>query len=99
MNLVPGTQQYVGDSDLAVGTAGKPTRIYSVEVISTTTAATVQLFNGTDNTAANKYAQVDGVISKSVVVNYAGGKRFPNGCFIDTGAYVTYMTVVFSQEY
>ena len=99
MNLLPGTQQYAGDSDLAVGVAGKPTRVYSVEVISGGTAALVQLFNGTDNTAGNKYAQIDGTISKSAMVNFAGGKRFPNGCFIDTGANVTYMTVVFSQEF
>jgi hypothetical protein len=99
MNLIPGTQQYVGDADLAVGVAGKPTRIYSVEVISTTTAATVKLFNGIDNTSTTQYAQVDGVISKSVVKNFSGGMRFPSGCFIDTGAYVTYMTVVFSQEF
>ena len=99
MNLVPGTQQYVGDSDLAVGVAGKPTRIFSIEVISTTTAATVKLFNGTDNTAGNLYAQVDGTISKSVNINFIGGKRFPNGCFIDTSAYLTYGTVVFTQEF
>ena len=99
MNLIPGTQQYVGDADLAVGVSGKPTRIYSIEVISSAGAATVKLFNGTDNTAGNQYGQVDGTASKSVVVNYAEGKRFPAGCFIDTGANPTYITVVFTQEF
>ena len=99
MNLLPGTQQYVGDADLAVGTSGKPIRVFSVECVSKAGAATVKLFNGTDNTAGNQYGQLDGVANQSVVVNYSGGKRFPNGCFIDTGANNNYMSVVFTEEF
>ena len=99
MNILPGTQQYIGDSDLAVGQSGKPVRIFSIEVISGAGAATVKLFNGTDNTAATQYGQVDGTANKSVVVNYFEGKRFPLGCFIDTGANPTYITVSFTQEF
>lgn len=99
MNLIPGTQQYAGDSDLAVGQSGKPTRVYSIEAISGGTACTIQLFNGIDNTSTKQFAQLDGVINKSVVINYSEGKLFPAGCFVDTGANMTYMTVVFSQEF
>jgi hypothetical protein len=98
MNLLPGVQRYVGDADLALGIAGKPVRIFSIECISTGTAATLKLFNGTDNTAGNQYGQVDGTISKSVVVNYEGGKLFPNGCFIDTGANNAFTMVTFTHE-
>lgn len=99
MNLVPGTQQYVGDADLAVGQSGKPVRIFSIECVSAAGAATLGLFNGTDNTAGNKYGQVDGTASKSVVVNYFAGKRFPGGCFIDTGPNNAYTTICFTQEF
>ncbi len=99
MNLLPGTQQYVGDADAVVGVSGKPKRIFSVEVISSSSAATVKLFNGTDNTAGNQYAQVDGIANQSVIINYAGGKRFPAGCFVDTGANNAYSTVVYTEEF
>jgi hypothetical protein len=99
MNLLPGTQQYVGDNELAVGTSGKPIRVFSVELISGATASTIQLFNGTTDTAANLYAQVDGIANQSVVINYAGGKRFPNGCFLDTDTNTAYATVVYTEEF
>ena len=99
MNLLPGTQQYTGDADLAVGTSGKPIRVFSIECISSSTAATIKLFNGTTNTAGLQYAQVDGVASQSVVINYAGGKRFPAGCFLDTGANNAFTTVVYTEEF
>ena len=94
-----GTQQYAGNNPLAVGRAGIPVRIYSVELISGGSASTVKLFNGTDNTAGTQYGQVDGVASKSVVVNYEFGKRFPAGCYLGTDANTGYVSVSYSQEF
>ena len=98
MNLLPGTQQYVGDADLAVGTSGHPIRIFSVECISGGTASTLLLFNGTAIVAGNRFAQVDGIANQSVLVNYAGGKLFPAGCFLQTDANSAYVTVVYTEE-
>jgi len=99
MNLLPGTQQIVGDGDIAIGTSGHPIRIFSVEAISGGTATTLLLFNDTAIVAGSRYAQVDGIANKSVVINYAGGKRFPAGCFLQTDANSAYTTVVFTEEF
>jgi hypothetical protein len=98
MNLLPGTQQFAGNNPLALGVSGLPVRVYSVELISGATASTIKLFNGVDTTAATQYGQVDGIASQSVLVNYAGGKRFPAGCYIGTDANNAYTTVVFTTE-
>ena len=99
MNLLPGTQQYIGDADLAVGTSGKPIRVFSVELISGGTASTVILHNGVAIVADDNFGQVDGIANKSVVINYAGGKRFPAGCFLQTDANTAYATVVYTEEF
>jgi hypothetical protein len=99
MNLLSGTQQIVGDGDIAIGTSGKPIRVFSVEAISGGTGTTLLLFNGTAIVAGSRYAQVDGIANKSVVINYASGKRFPDGCFLQTDANSAYVTVVFTEEF
>ena len=101
MNLLPGTQQIVGDGDIALvtSTAGTPVRVYSIEVISGGTASTVILHNGVAIVANDNYAQVDGIANKSVVINYAGGKRFPNGCFVQTDANSAFVTVCYTGEF
>jgi len=99
MNLLPGTQQIVGDGDIAIGVAGKPVRIFNIELVSGGTASTVILHNGSAIVANDNYGQVDGVISKSVVINYEGGKRFPAGCFLQTDANSAFTTVTFTQEF
>ena len=98
MNLLPGTQQIVGDGDIAIGQSGKPVRVFSIELISGATASTVLTFNGIAIVAANQYGQVDGLASKSVVINYAGGRRFPAGCFLQTDANSAFTIVTFTQE-
>ena len=99
MNLLPGTQQIVGDGDIAIGTSGKPVRIFSVELISGGTASTVILHNGVAIVSNDNYGQVDGIASQSVIVNYAGGKRFPAGCFLQTDANTAFVTVVYTEEF
>jgi hypothetical protein len=98
MNLLPGTQQIVGDGDIAIGGSGKPVRIFSIEVISGGTASTVLLFNGTSIVAGNQFGQIDGTASKSALVNYAGGKLFSSGCFLQTDANSAFTTVVYTME-
>lgn len=98
MNLLPGTQYIEGNGDIAIGTAGKPIRIFSVEGISGGTATTLKLFNGTD-TSGQQYAQLDGIANESIIINYAGGKRFPAGCFLQTDANSAYTTVVYTEEF
>ena len=99
MNLVYGTQVFVGNNPLAIGTAGKPIRVFSVELISDGTASAVILYNGTAATAGNTYAQVNGTASKSAINNYLVGKRFPNGCYLGTDAHTVFATVVFTEEH
>ena len=99
MNTLNGTQQFAGNNPLAVGTAGKPIRVFSVEVISGGTLSTVKLYNGTSAVAGNQYAQVGGVANKSVKVDYWMGKCFPNGCFLSTDANTAYATVVFTEDF
>ena len=97
MNLIPGTQYFAANGDLAVGTSGKPIRIFSIELISGATASTLKVYNSTAATN-NQYAQVDGVASQSVVIGYAGGKRFPAGAFVDMDANGS-ATVVYTEEF
>ena len=99
MNLLPGTQQFAGNNPLAVGVSGQPVRVYSVELISGATASTVTLYNGTSAVVGNTYAQIDGTASKSTLINYAGGKRFPAGCYLGTDANTGYITVVYTMEF
>ena len=96
MNLLPGTIQYTSDG--VVGTSGKPIRIFSVVVHSAGAGASTPVFcNGTDNTTA--WFRVDGIADQDVIVNFAGGIRFPNGCYIDTDGNLEYATVTFTQEF
>ena len=100
MNLLPGTKQIVGDGDIALATsvAGTPVRVFNIEVISGGTASTVILHNGVAIVTSDNYGQVDGIANKSVVINYAGGKLFPNGCFVQTDANSAFVTVTYSAE-
>lgn len=96
MNLVPGTQRVT--ADIAIGTSGKPIRVFCVNLISTTTASTITFYNGI-SAAGTAFEQIDGIASQSLTKNYAGGLRFPSGCFVDVDANISYMTVVYSEEF
>lgn len=92
---LPGPQQVTADS--VVGKSGKPTRVWSVGLISTGTASTLILRNGT-STAGTAWEQIDGVASQSVTKNWAGGILFPNGCFADADGNISYATINFTTE-
>lgn len=91
----PGPQRVT--ADLAVGTSGKPVRVFSVNLVSGGSASTLILRNGT-SASGTTWDQIDGTASMSVTKNYAGGLLFPSGCFADVDANISYATVSFTQE-
>lgn len=95
MNLLPGTQRVT--ADIAVGSSGMATRVYSVNLISGGTASTLTLRNGT-SASGTTWEQIDGTASQSVTKNYAGGLLFPAGCFADVDANISYATIVCSSD-
>ena len=96
MNLVPGTIRYTGDS--AVGTSGKPIRVFSIHLVSGASASTTTLKNGT-GTGDTAWVQVDGLANAGVTLNFAGGVRFPLGCYLDADANISFATVTFTEEF
>lgn len=93
--MLIGTQVLTEDG--AVGTSGKPIRVYWIHLVSGATASTTTFKNGT-TTSGTAYIQVDGLVSKGVTLNFAGGVLFPAGCFMDTDANISYCTVGFTKE-
>ena len=98
MNLLPGLQSITTNTQVAVGTAGKPIRVFNIELISSATASALKLYAGT-TTGGSLYTQVDGIASSSVLYNYAGGKRFATGCFALSDAAITSATITFTEEF
>ena len=96
MNLVIDTVRLAADG--VVGQSGKPTRVYWIHLISGGTASTTSLKNGT-STAGTAYCQVNGKANEGVLLNFAGGMRFPGGCFLDTDANISYATVGCTTEF
>lgn len=94
---MPGRQTISNQTDAAIGTSGKPIRVYDAYVVSGGTAATVKLFNGTA-ASGNDYIQIDGVISKSVGISSTNGILFPAGCFADVDANTVNLVVSFVKE-
>ena len=96
MNLVPGSTRLTADG--LVGSSGNPIRVFSIHLISGATASTTTFNNGTlvGDTA---YAQVDGIASKSVTLNFAGGLRFPAGCYMNTDANISYCVITYTEEF
>ena len=96
MNLVIGNTRITADK--VVGTSGKPIRVYWVHLISGASASTLILKNGT-STGGTAYIQVDGSATSGVLLNFAGGCRFPDGCFADVDANISYAMVGYTEEF
>lgn len=74
------------DGDQALGPSGKPIRVYDAILISGSTASTVKLIHGTNNSGTTQqFLQLDGVVNKSSLlqISSSNGVLFPNGCFVD----------------
>ena len=95
MNLVPGNTRLTADG--LVGTSGKPIRIFIIHLLSGATASTTTFKNGT-STGGTAYVQVDGVSSQGVTLNFAGGVRFPDGCYMDTDANISHALITYTEE-
>lgn len=94
MNLLPGPQRVT--SDAQVGTAGKPIRVFYVELVSSSTASTLSLEAGSGSGSA--WSQIDGVASQSVSRSYPGGLLFPSGCYAECDANISYATIIYTEE-
>lgn len=91
-----GTQYITNQTDVAIGTSGKPIRVFDINVVSGGTAAVVKLYNGTS--ATGSFIQINGTINIGVSVNSLAGFLFPLGCFADVDANTTSLAVNFAQE-
>ena len=98
MNLLPGTQYVTMNTTL--GTQGDIVRIFSIEVISgDTSGGILKLYNGISSSGTNKYIQVDGATSRAVDKSFAGGIRFPSGCWIAVDTMTVSATIVYTEEF
>lgn len=68
-------------ADGNLSTAGKPVRVFSLTVVSATTAG-VQLFSGTAATGIPRVS-IDGVAYRSNTCNFQDGLLFPDGCYVN----------------
>ncbi len=96
MNLMIGNTRLTADG--VVGTSGKPIQVYWIHLVSGATASTTSLNNGTA-AGDTAFIQVDGVANQGVTVNFAGGVRFPAGCFMNTDANISYCTIGYSEVF
>ncbi len=94
---VVGTQCFTDATDVAIGMAGKPVRVFSLSVTSDGTAGVCILRNGT-STGGTPFTQLDGTISKTVIQNWNEGLLFPAGCFADVDSHCVVVTVGYAQE-
>ena len=96
MNLVPGNQLVTENG--VVGTSGNPIRVFSIHILSGASAGVVQLRNGTADTDTI-YVQETGIANTGATFNYAGGIRFPAGCFLDEATAPTSTLVNYTEEF
>jgi len=85
-------------ADSAIGTSGKPIRLFAVNMLSGGTAGQLVLRNGTTASAAIWVREV-GTVSTGKTVTYGTyGILFPAGCFYDDDSNFTGVTFQFIEE-
>ena len=85
-------------ADASIGTAGKPIRLFAVNMLSGGTAGILVLRNGTAAGDA-VWVQETGVINTGKTVTYGvHGILFPNGCWYDDDSNFTSVTFEYSEE-
>lgn len=88
----------VATTDQAVGTSGKPTRVFQITVLSDGTAGVSLLRNGT-STSGTIYVNPTNVVNKSATVSFGEeGILFPGGCFADVDAHCIATLITYRQE-
>lgn len=84
--------------DGAVGTSGKPIRVFSATQLSGGTAGILVLRNGTSDSATIYVQKTAPVVSNTDTVNFEGGLLFPNGCFFDKDTNTIAVVVEYREE-
>jgi hypothetical protein len=81
-----------------VGVSAKPVRIYGYTMRSGAGGAgLVNLYDGTANTGAERWAGAGNMDSGAIVSFGERGKFFPTGCYCDIDANVTYVEFDYEQ--
>lgn len=85
-------------ADASIGTAGKPIRLFAVNMLSGGTAGVLVLRNGT-SASDDVWVQETGVINTGKTVEYGPhGILFPKGCWYDDDSNFTSVTFQFVEE-
>jgi hypothetical protein len=93
---IGGTESHTADS--AVGTSGKPIRLWAVNMLSGGTAGQLVLRNGTADSDAIWVREV-GTVSTGKTVTYGStGFLFPEGLFYDDDSNFTSVVFQFTEE-
>ena len=97
LSQLPGTQLVT--TDLAVGTAGRPIRVFTFHLVASGGGAgKAYLRNGTAATD-DIYVQLDtSAASKGTQFDSENGLLFPSGCFYDNSANVSFGIVTYLEE-
>ena len=85
-------------ADTAIGTSGRPIRVFAVNMLSGGTAGQLELANGTTDAAPIWIREV-GTASTGKTVTYGEeGILFPLGCFYDDDSNFTSVTIQYAEE-
>jgi hypothetical protein len=85
-------------ADASIGTAGKPIRLFAVNMLSGATAGELVLRNGTAAGDAIWVREQGAVSTGKTVVYGTHGILFPNGCWYDDDSNFTAVTFQFVEE-
>lgn len=96
MDLIPGSVRLTSSN--TIGTSGLPVRVYSVSLISGASASVLSLYDGT-SASGNQQVSFTGTSNTGSVLNFAGGLRFPNGCYVSTDGNISSVTITFTKEF
>lgn len=96
-----GSIRVTGDQALGGGVTGNPdknaVRVYSATWLSDGTGRNLVLRNGT-TASGDIFVTAAGTASVSITLNFEGGLRFPEGCFIDFTASTVSVVVEYALE-
>jgi len=94
-----GVQRFVTGGSAVLGKLGKALRVYSYTMKSTAGGpGLVQLFDGTDNTGAEKWYSEGNQDNGAYQMFGESGKHFPNGCYAQIDGNVSYLEIEYVQE-
>ena len=96
-------QNFVGTqlatADIAVGVAGKPTRVFAIHILSTGGGGAVVALRDGATVSGTIYVQETGTTSTGKTFIYGKyGMLFPDGCFCDVDANTTSVAIAYEQE-